>query len=314
MARFALWRVVQAIAVLLALSLVVFALLELSPGDPATRILTSQGVDQPDTREVEALRARLGLDRPPWERYLTWLGAAARFDFGTSYVSREPVGRLIAERLPASVALAALVAVGSAAVAIPLGTLAALLRGPFDTLVRAGSLLFASVPSFWLSLVAIWLFAAELHWFHALADFSPRGIVLPAAVLSLRSLAVLTRLTRASVAEALAQPHIVVARGRGLPGRTVVIRHALRNALVPIVTVLGLDFAALVAGAAIVEAVFNYPGVGRLAVQAALAGDTPLVLGFVLLAGVAVVLVNAAVDVIAACLDPAASRTGERRA
>lgn len=314
MARFAVVRLLQAIPVLLLLSIVVFLLLELAPGDPALRVLTSQGVEQPDQREVEALRARLGLDRPAWERYLRWLGDAARFDLGTSYVSREPVSSLLAERLPASVTLAAVTALVSASIAIPLGTLAAVRRGLLDTLVRAGTLVFASAPSFWLSLVAIWLFSTELSWFPALAEFSPRGIVLPAAVLSLRSLALVARLTRATVADALAMPHIPVARGRGLSESAVVIRHALRNALVPIITVLGLDFAALVAGAAVVETVFTYPGVGRFAVQAALAGDAPVVLGFVLVACTAVIIVNALVDILAGFLDPTIREPGARSA
>ncbi|MEJ5222586.1 MAG: ABC transporter permease, partial [Tepidiforma sp.] len=152
------------------------------------------------------------------------------------------------------------------------------------------------------------LFAAELRWLPALADFSPRGLVLPVAVLSLRTMALLIRITRATVVDALAMPHVTVARARGLPERIVVIRHAVRNALVPVVTVIGLDFATLLAGAAVVEWVFAYPGIGRMGVQAALSGDVPVVLGFVLVACLGLVAVNAVVDVAAAMLDPAIRR------
>lgn len=176
--------------------------------------------------------------------------------------------------------------------------------------MRAGSLLFASVPSFWLSLLAIWIFAAELRWLPSLAEFSPRGLILPVAVLSLRTMALLVRITRATVIEALAMPHITVARARGLHPRTVVTRHALRNALIPVVTVIGLDFATLLAGAAIVEWVFAYPGVGRMGVQAALAGDVPVVLGFVLVASVGLVVVSTLVDILCGILDPTTRAAG----
>ncbi len=304
MLRFIALRLLQALAVLLLVSLVVFGLLEAAPGDAAERVASVRSGELVTDRDVAAVRAELGLDRPLWERYLRWLGRAVSFDLGTSYVNREPVAGLIAERFPASLVLAGATVAVAVVLGVPLGVIAAARRGPFDTAVRSLSLVFASMPSFWLSLLAIWLFAAELRWLPALADFSPRGIVLPVAVLALRTMALLIRITRATVIEALAMPHVTVARARGLSDRLVVVRHAVRNALVPVVTVIGLDFATLLAGAAVVEWVFAYPGIGRMGVQAALAGDVPVVLGFVLVACVGLVAVNAAVDVIAGILDP----------
>lgn len=305
MARLAIVRILQSGALLLLVSIVVFGLLEAAPGDPAERVASLRSGELVTDRDVETVRAELGLDRPLWLRYLAWLADTARLDLGTSYVNREPVARLIAERFPATFALAAATVTCSVAVALPLGVLAAARRGPLDTAVRVLSLVFAATPSFWLSLLAIWLFAAELKWLPALADFSPRGLVLPVAVLGLRTMALLIRITRATVIEALAMPHVTVARARGLPERLVIIRHAVRNALVPVVTVIGLDFATLLAGAAVVEWVFAYPGLGRMGVQAALAGDVPVVLGFVLVACVSLIVVNTAVDIVAGVLDPA---------
>jgi peptide/nickel transport system permease protein len=304
MVRFVGSRVLQAAGVLVLVSLVAFGLLEAAPGDPALRIASERGGEIVSDREVEAIRGELGLDRPIWERYAAWLSDTLRLDLGHSYVNREPVARLLRERFPASFALAAATIAISTALGVPLGVLAAARRGPLDTAVRTLSLVLASMPSFWLSLLAIWLFAAELRWLPAIADFSPRGLVLPVAVLALRTMALLIRVTRATVIEALAMPHVTVARGRGLPERLVVTRHAVRNALVPAITVIGLDFATLLAGAAVVEWVFAYPGVGRLGVQAALNGDVPVVLGFVLLASVALVVVNTVVDILCGLLDP----------
>lgn len=310
MLRFVALRLLQAAGVLLLVSLVVYALLEVAPGDAARLVATERTGELVTDADIARVRAEIGLDRPIWRRYLAWLADVARLDLGTSYVNRQPVADLIRERFPASFALAAATVAVSVAIGVPLGVIAAARRGTLDTLVRAGSLLFASMPSFWLSLLAISIFAAELRWLPALAEFSPRGLILPVAVLSLRTMALLVRITRATVIEALAMPHITVARARGLHPRTVVTRHALRNALIPIVTVVGLDFATLLAGAAIVEWVFAYPGVGRMAVQAALAGDVPVVLGFVLVASVGLVVVSTLVDILCGILDPTTRAAG----
>jgi len=304
MLRFVGLRMLQAAGVLLLVSIIAFGLLEAAPGDPALRIAAERGGEIVSVGEVEAVRSELGLDRPLWVRYVAWLGDTLRFDLGTSYVNREPVDRLIRERFPASLVLAAATVAISTVLGVPLGVLAAACRSWFDTAVRTLSLILASMPSFWLSLLAIWLFAAELRWLPAIADFSPRGLILPVAVLALRTMALLIRVTRATVIETLAMPHVMVARGRGLPERLVVVRHAVRNALVPVITVIGLDFATLLAGAAVVEWVFSYPGVGRMGVQAALNGDVPVVLGFVLLASVGLVIVNTFVDILCGLLDP----------
>jgi ABC-type dipeptide/oligopeptide/nickel transport system permease component len=311
MLRLVISRVLQSIPMLLLVSLVVFGLLAAAPGDPARKALTI-GLSgfHPDERDVEAKRKELGLDRPLPERYARWLGDALRLDLGASYVSRRPVTELLADRLGASAVLALVTLAVSVAIALPLGVLAAVYAGSrLDSAVRLLTLLGASLPGFWLALLAMWLFAAELRWLPALGSFTPRGIVLPAAVLTLRTVGLLVRLMRASMLDALAMEFVAVARAKGLRRRTVVRRHVLPNALMPVLTVIGLDFAALLASAAVIEWVFAWPGIGRLGVDAALAGDVPVVMGFVLVVSLVVVAVNLLVDVSYGLVDPR-QRTG----
>jgi len=300
-------RVLETLPTLALLSVLAFALLESAPGDPARRLLTQggQASSEIDERDVAALRYELGLDLPLWQRYLRWAGGVARLDFGTSYVNRRRVTDLVAERLPASVALAALALAVGVGLSVPLGIAAAVRhRTALDGAIRAMTLLGGSLPAFWLALLLIWLFAAELHLFPALGSLTPAGIVLPAAVLAWRTTGLLTRLTRAALLDALGLEHIRVARAKGLGERTIVLRHALSNALVPITTVIALDLAALIAHATIVEWVFDWPGLGRMGVEAALAGDVPVLLAYVLVACVVVVAINLAADIAVLAIDP----------
>jgi peptide/nickel transport system permease protein len=306
MLRFVAVRLVSTVPMLFFVSLVVFGLLAAAPGDPARQSLAiGGGADQVDDRDVAARRAELGLDRPIWQRYALWVSDIARLDLGTSYVNNRPVADLLAERALASATLAGVTLALSLALSIPLGVIAAIRVGTLiDALVSVVSLVGASLPGFWLALLAMWLFAAELQWFPALASFNPRGMVLPVAVLTVRNLGLLTRLTRATVLDALAMPHVQVARSRGLRERRVLVLHVLPNAMIPIITVIGLEFASLVAYVAVIEWVFAWPGIGRLGVDAALAGDAPVVLGFVLVVCFTVVLANLAADLAYGWVDP----------
>jgi peptide/nickel transport system permease protein len=215
------------------------------------------------------------------------------------------VADLLAERIPASATLALVSITLSMAVALPLGILAATHeRSWLDSLIRAFALFGASVPAFWLALMCMWLVSVELQLLPALGSYSVEGIVLPALVLAARTLGLICRLMRATMLDALSQDYIRTARAKGLANGTILRRHALPNAATPVLTVIGLDFAALFGEAAVVEWVFAWPGIGRLGVEAALAGDIPVVLGFVLVVSLAFVVVNALIDLSYGLIDP----------
>lgn len=299
-------RTLQAIPTLFLVSLVAFGLLAVTPVDPARMALTGGvGGIQIDERDLAAKRAELGLDRPLPERYLRWWGDLMRLDFGRSFASGRPVAALLAERLPASAVLGLLALLVSVAVSLPLGIVSALRAGGLlDQAVRGVALLGASLPGFWLALIVIWLFAVQLKWVPALGSFTPLGIVLPMLVLAVRPLGRQLRLMRATTLDTLAMDHLTVARAKGLGRGAIVRRHVLPNAILPLVTVVGLDLPALVSSAVVVEFVFAWPGIGRLAADAALAGDAPVLMAFVLLVGVLVVASSFAVDVLSGAIDP----------
>jgi ABC-type dipeptide/oligopeptide/nickel transport system permease component len=301
-----LGRVLQAIPLLLLVTLVAFGLSVLGPIDPARMALAAGGTGiQLDERDVARKRVELGLDRPLHERYVSWWADVVRLEFGRSFSSGRPVRELLAPRLPASATLAGLALALAVALGIPLGVLVARRAGgPLDVGVRTVALLGSSLPAFWLALLAIWLFAARLHWVPALGSFTPTGIVLPALVLGVRPLARLLRLVRATTLEGLGQEYVTTARAKGVSPPRVLVRHVLPNTLGPVLTVIGLDGAALLANAAVVEWIFAWPGLGRLGVDAALAGDVPVLMAFVLIVGWVVVAINLLVDVAVAALDP----------
>lgn len=306
MARLIVGRALQTIPMLILISAVVFGLLAAAPGDPARQALTT-GLSgfQPDEADVAAKRRELGLDRPLWERYARWWRDALRLDFGRSYVSRRPVADLLRERLAASATLAGIALTASVGLGIPLGVLAAVRAGtPVDSLVRLLTLFGASLPGFWLALLGMWLFAAELRWVPALGSFTPRGIVLPAAVLTLRTVGLLTRLTRATMLDALTMACVPVARAKGLRERTVLLRHALRNALIAPLTALGISLGSLLGGAVVAETVFAYPGLGKLAIDAISTRDYPVIQAFVVIMTAVFIAAGLLVDLLYVIVDP----------
>jgi ABC-type dipeptide/oligopeptide/nickel transport system permease component len=306
MTRLVVTRALQAIPTLLLISLVAFGLVALAPVDPA-RMALSGGVGgvQLDERDVAAKRTELGLDRSLPERYVRWWADLIQLDFGRSFASGRPVSALLTERLPASVVLGLLALLVSVAVSLPLGIASALRAGGLlDQSARLVALLGASLPGFWLALILIWLFAVQLKWVPALGSFTPLGIILPTLVLAVRPLGRQLRLMRATTLDALAMDYLTVAKAKGLGRGTLVRRHVLPNAVLPMVTVVGLDLPALVSSAVVVEFVFAWPGIGRLAADAALAGDAPVLMAFVLLVGVLVVASSFAVDVVSGAIDP----------
>jgi ABC-type dipeptide/oligopeptide/nickel transport system permease component len=306
MPRLLIGRVLQAIPTLLLVSVVAFGLVAAAPVDPARMALSAGAAGvQLDERDVQAKRVELGLDRSLPERYARWWTDLLRLDFGRSFASGRPVTSLLAERLPASAVLGMLALLLSVAISLPLGMLAAVRSGgTIDQMARVLALLGASLPGFWLALVLMSIFAAQLRWVPALGSLTPLGIILPTLVLAVRPLGRQLRLMRATTLDALAMDHPTIARAKGLAQGTILARHVLPNAILPLLTVVGLDLPALVSSAVVVESVFAWPGVGRLAADAALAGDAPILMAFVLLVGVLVVSTSLVVDVLCGIVDP----------
>ncbi|MEZ5665856.1 MAG: ABC transporter permease [Alphaproteobacteria bacterium] len=302
-------RLIGLCATLFAASVIVFVLVDLLPGDAASLIL---GVDaRPDT--LAALRAELGTDRPPLERYLGWVGGIAVGDFGTSYTYGQPVSGLIAERLELSLPLACGAIVLSTLLAIPLGVVAAANhRRAGDYGIMAITQVGVAIPNFWLGLMLIMLFATGLGLLPAgrfpgwAAGFWPgiEALVLPVVALALPQAAILARVVRSAVLEVLGEMYVRTARAKGLPWPRVLLGHALRNAMIPIVTIIGLQLSFLVASAIVIEGVFNLPGLGGLILGAIRNRDLIVVQGAVLLLAAMVILVNFLVDAAYLLLDP----------
>ncbi len=296
------------LSVFLAAVLVFCALLAI-PGDPATALAGLNA--SPEV--LAAVRHQLDLNEPPLTRFVGWFGGVLRGDFGTSLNYRTPVGKLITERLSVSLPLALAGMVVACLVALPLGILAAMKRGSWlDPLVTTAAQLGAAVPSFWLGLLLILLFSVQLGWLPS-GGYVPwresplenvRSLVLPTLALGLGQAAVITRMTRAALLEALSQDFVRTARAKGLPGRTVVLKHGLRNALVTLITVLGLSFSQVLVGAIVIEQVFSLPGLGRLALTAIGTRDFPLLQGEILIYAGVIVLLSFVVDLAYGFLDP----------
>jgi ABC-type dipeptide/oligopeptide/nickel transport system permease component len=283
-------------------SVLAFSLLHLLPGDPVLVMVGDSGA--PPERLVE-LRRQLGLDDPLAVQYARYLGNLLRGDLGRSVRSNRPVLEEIGQQAPSTFALT-LAGLGLAVgLGIPLGVVAACRRGGWVDRASVGlALLGVSMPSFWLGMLLIYLFALWLGWLPATGQGGPERLVLPGLTLGLQGMAVIALVTRAKTREALAQEYIRTARAKGMAERRLLLRDALKNALVPVVTLVGLQFGALLSGSVIVESVFARQGMGRLTVDAILSRDIPVVQGVVLVAGAAYVLINLLVDLAGAALDP----------
>jgi peptide/nickel transport system permease protein len=330
--RYIALRLVTTVFLAIAATLVVFLVAHVVPTDPIRAHLGDLGSSKPDI--VAAYRARWGLDKPLWEQYVIYLQGLTRGDFGISIQTERPVLRDILQYAPATFELATLAALMAAAVGIPLGVVAAVFRDSWaDHLARFVSLIGVAAPTFWLAFLALALFYGGLQiapstgrldisvappptvtgaylidsliagepatFLNALAH-----MILPAAVLAASSLGLITRTTRASMLETLGQDYIRTARAKGLRERVVVVRHALRNALVPVITLGGLTYAQLLSGAVMTETIFSWPGLGRYAFQAAGALDFPAITGVTLIVAVTYLIVNLLVDLSYALVDP----------
>lgn len=305
MPRYIARRIAYLVPVWLGLSVLAFAISLLAPGDPVRQILQQGGIDAPSAEQVIEMRHELGLDAPAPLRYVRWLSGAVRGDFGRSYRTGENVLTSLTDRFPRTAELAAVAIVLGLLIALPLGVISALLRNSLtDQAARVGALIGASIPSFWLAYLLIILFAVRLRMLPVAGASEPRNIILPALTLAIGAAASLTRLTRSAMLEELYQDYVRTARSKGLRERAVVVRHALRNALIAIVTVTGIRLAALLGGAVIVETIFAWPGIGKYVVDSIFLRDYPTIQGFVLFTGSVVLLVNLAVDVSYVWLDP----------
>ena len=303
MTRYLARRVLTSVGVALGVLVFTFSMLHLAPGDPVIAMLGRQAATP---ERIEALRGELGLDRPLPVQFADYLGGVLRGELGTSIQTRRPVADAIAEQLPSTLQLmlaAMLVAVTIGAV---VGILSATRAGTrLDRTLTVGSLAAVSVPSFWLALLLILVFAVGLGWLPAAASSGElRGLVLPALALGIGEGAILARLIRANLVEQLAGPHIDAARARGLRERRVVGVYALRNAMLPVVTIIGLQFGYLLAGSVVIETIFARQGLGRLAVQAVSAQDFPLAQGIVLVMALTYVAINTLTDLTYVWLDP----------
>jgi peptide/nickel transport system permease protein len=309
MLRFALGRILSLLATLALASVVVFAAMEILPGDPAQVMLGTNA--RPDT--LAALRAELGLDRPAIERYGAWMGGWLRGDLGRSSTYATPVSELVADRLKVSLPLALLALALTVLVSIPLGALAAAKRHSLaDTSIMAATQIGIAVPNFWFAMVLVLVFA--ISWRLLPAGGFPgweaglwpglRALLLPAIALALPQASILARVMRSSLLETLSDDYVRTARAKGLSVGQALMRHALRNALIPVVTIMGLQFSFLLAGTIIIENVFFLPGLGRLVFQAVNQRDIIVVQSVVMLLVAGVVVVNVLVELAYAVIDP----------
>jgi peptide/nickel transport system permease protein len=302
-------RILAAIPVMGFVALFVFLLLRLTPGDPAA-ILAG---DTATPEQLERIRESLGLNEPLFTQFFSWIGQLLQGDFGTSILSGKPVIELIADRMEPTISLALSTIILSVIIAVPLGVIAAWKQGTLiDRFVMLISVLGFSVPVFVIGYLMISLFSMELKWF-PVQGFKPIGdgvgaffhrIALPTFTLTLLYIALIARITRTSMLEILGDDYIRTARAKGLPESRVLMRHALRNCSVPIITVIGIGFALIISGVVVTESVFNLPGLGRLTVDAVLSRDYPVIQAVILLASLIYVVINLLIDIAYVLLDP----------
>lgn len=293
------------VCVLIVVSILSFGLQEVAPGEPARLLLQASGVEIITEADVADMRREMGLDRPLPERYLAWVGRVLQGDFGMSYLQHDKVLTLFAQRIPNTALLALCASLLALLIALPLGMLSAFRKGTWlDRSIQGYVALGGAIPGFWLALLLILTFASTLKWLPAFGSPTLKGIILPTVVLSMQKVVILTRLVRTSTLDTLGQPWLLTARAKGLPGTVLIRRHLLPAVITPVLVVSGLELANLLTGAAVVEYVFAWPGIGKLAVDSVLGSDMPMIIAFSLFAGVVFVCINLLVDIVSAVLDP----------
>ncbi|MFQ5671299.1 MAG: ABC transporter permease [Acidobacteriota bacterium] len=327
MTRYIARRLLQAVPLLLGIATITFFIVHLAPGDPMDMYLQPRFQGQANPEVIELIRQKYGLDQPVTVQYLRWLGNLARGDLGESFRYRRPVASLLLERIPFTLQLTVLALIFDALVGIALGVFSAVKQySLLDRSVTLGSLILYSVPGFWLALMLVLAFSVNLGWFptsqtrsldHDLLSIWGKTLdlawhtVLPVFVLGIASAAGTARYMRSRLLEVLSEEYILAARGRGLRERTVLLNHALRNALIPILTLYGMSLPFLLGGAVLIEKVFAWPGMGLLAVEAIGGRDFPVILATTMMAAVLVVIGNLLADVSYAIVDPRVSYGGQ---
>lgn len=311
MLAYTLRRIAQLVPVLLVLTVVVFGFVEALPGSVLDTLIGTEGGDDAETREI--LAKEYGLDRPVHERYAKWLVRTVQFDFGNSLVTRRPISLELMSRIPATVYLATVGIVLSMMIAIPLGTLAAVRRNSaVDYTAQVTSLAGISIPEFWFAILCVLLFSLYLGWLPSSGYVSPfedfwgslQFLILPAAAIGFRQAAFTTRLTRSSMLDELSKEYVDTARSLGHSERKVIFKYTLRNAMIPTITISGLQLANLLGGTVVLESIFAWPGIGRAIFEAILQRDYPLIQAGVLVLGCIVVVMNLLVDLTYRLLNP----------
>ena len=301
MSRYLVRRLLLTIPVIVGVATLVFSLIHLVPGDPVRAMLG----DSASQSDVAEMRGRLGLDRPLYIQYGSFMKGAATGNLGMSLRTNQPVAALILDRLPATFELAMAAMCASLAIALPLGIIAAVKRGTaVDHAATTVALMGMSIPNFWLGPLLAIVFSVSLGWLPVSGRGTLANLILPAMTLGAPLAAVLARMTRASLIEELGEIYVLAARARGVSRTRAVLKHAFRNSLIPIVTVIGLQFGSVLTGAVITETIFAWPGIGRLLVQSISARDYPAVQGCILLIAITYVSMNVIVDVVYGFLDP----------
>lgn len=310
MTKYIAGRIFQFIPVLILSSILIWAMVYTLPGDPAEVLAGNQAT----TQEVEQLRAKLGLDQSPVHQYVIWVGNVLRGDLGASYFTQRPVFDAITARLPATVQLAAISIVMSLLVAFPTGIASALWpRSLLGRLARTYQTVALAVPAFWLGLLLILIFSVSLRWLPSAGDYYPiwqnpiealRRALLPALALGMAIGGVTSRFVTTSLTETMQRDYIRMARSKGISETRVLLHHGLRNALLPVITIIGLQLGNFLGGAVVTEVIFNYPGIGRLVYTAISGRDYPLIQGSILVIVASFLTINAIVDIIYAYIDP----------
>ncbi|RCV65854.1 peptide/nickel transport system permease protein [Methanophagales archaeon] len=307
MLKYIIKRLILLIPILFLVSLISFSLLFIIPGDPAETILTGPGGGA-DPKAVEEFRIKMGLDKPAYIQYFTWLSDILHGNLGYSYRSKQPVLDQILSSFHATLKLAIVSLIISLLISIPIGIISAIKQySTIDNVSMVSALLGVSMPNFWQGLLLILLFAVTLGWL-PVAGYGDHGdlehIILPAITLGTSSAAITTRLMRSTMLETINQDYIQAARAKGLSERVVIGKHALKNALIPVVTMIGLNFAYLLDGSVVVESIFAWPGIGLLMVESIYMRDYPMIQGCILFVAVIFIFVNLMVDILYTYLDP----------
>lgn len=301
MLKYILRRLVMLIPVLLGVSFVVFTIMEFTPGDPVQMYLGANYTEE----AYDSITKELGLDQPFLVRYVNYVADAVRGDFGNSYSTKRPVVDEIIARFPSTLVLAAASMLVAVLVAIPLGVISAIKQNSvLDSLSMLLALFGVSMPNFWLGLMLIIIFAAGLGWFPSSGSEGLASLVLPAITLSMNPLAMITRMTRSAMLETIRQDYIRTVRAKGMKESAVVIKHALRNAMIPITTTVGLQFGFAIGSTVLVETVFSWEGIGQLLVDSIRLKDTPIVLAVVLILATFFTIINLLIDILYAFFDP----------